>query len=113
MKPPVPASRLFLMACGLPFILLGGCSEYLMREDRIAMSAGDAVEANKVTHVNDPWPRAGFDTNPRTIGQRVVDPVHRYRNGLPPARSNQGGSGGGPAAASTATASASSGGMTN
>jgi len=60
---------------------LAGCNEYLDRHDRLAMSAGDAVEANKVTHVVDPWPREGFDTRPRTIGQRVTVSVQRYNDG--------------------------------
>ena len=67
----------------LPMTMLGGCSEYLSRQDRIAFGAGDAMAANKVVHVNDPWPRDGFDTRPSTMGQRLVPPVQRYRNGTP------------------------------
>ncbi len=104
-------SRLSILGLGVALSLLGGCSEYLMREDRIALSAGNAVEANKVTHINDPWPREGFDTRPSTVGQRVVVPLQRYRSGLPPARGNQGGA---PAGVSGgATAQISSGATTN
>lgn len=71
-----------------PMILLVGCTEYMSRKDRISWSAGDAIAANKAIHVNDPWPREGFDTNSKTIGQRVVVPLQRYRSGLPPQRLN-------------------------
>jgi hypothetical protein len=66
----------------LPIVLVGGCSEYLSREDKIYLGAGDSVAANKVVHVVDPWPRDGFNTNGRTTGQRLVAPVQRYRDGL-------------------------------
>ena len=41
--------------------LLGACTDmYLDRRDTVSFAAGDAVAANKVTHMVDPWPaRAG------------------------------------------------------
>ena len=37
--------------------LLGACTDmYLDRRDTVSFGAGDAVAANKVTHMVDPWP---------------------------------------------------------
>ncbi len=61
----------------LPAAMLCGCSEYLSREDRLYMGAGDTMAANKAIHVADPWPRDSFDTRHRTGGQRFVAPIQR------------------------------------
>ncbi len=84
--------------------LAGGCAaDYMSREDRISMSAGDAIAVNKAIHVVDPWPSEGFNTRPRTMGQRVVTPVQRYRDGTAQAP-------GGSAPAPSSPSSGSSGG---
>lgn len=60
--------------------MCAGCSPYLRRQDRIALSAGDAVAVNAATHVIDPWPaRArdgaiGFDGAKQ---QRAIQSYHR------------------------------------
>lgn len=57
-RPPVKALAT-LAACAVAALLLGGCAQqYLARSDRIMPTAGDAVQANIVTHVIDPWPQA-------------------------------------------------------
>ena len=90
-------TRLFrnLAIAAMPAILLGGCSEYLSREDRLYMGAGDTMAANKAIHVVDPWPRDSFDTRHRTGGQRFVAPIQRIGN------SNTSGGGGAPSAPSS------------
>lgn len=93
-------SRNILLMVALLSAPLAGCNEYLDRHDRLAMSAGDAIEANKVTHVVDPWPREGFDTRPRTVGQRVTVSVQRYNDG-----GRSGGPAGGAASPTSMTAS--------
>jgi len=62
--------------------MLAGCSDpglYLDRRDSIALSAGDASEANKVAQVVDPWPAHSGNTNLAFDGQRMQTAVERYR----------------------------------
>jgi hypothetical protein len=60
--------------------LLGACTDmYLDRRDAVSFGAGDAVAANKVTHMVDPWPvRAGDRTIPHD-GDRMQAAAERYR----------------------------------
>jgi hypothetical protein len=59
---------------------LGGCADiYYDRRDSIAFHAGDAVEANKVAQIIDPWPRASADRNVEAEGQRMQRAIERYR----------------------------------
>jgi hypothetical protein len=66
---------------------LGGCSDaYWDHRETIALSGGDAVAANTVTQVVDPWPpNSGNKTIPYN-GQKMQVAVERYRNGavIPP-----------------------------
>lgn len=65
--------------------LLADCSDpglYFDRRDSIALSAGDAIEANKVAQVIDPWPARSGNTNIAFNGQRMQSAVERYRNNL-------------------------------
>ena len=70
-------ARTFALA-GL-FAILGGCSEYLDRRDSIALSGGNAVEANVVTHTVDPWPPASANRNFAFNGDRMETAFTRYR----------------------------------
>jgi hypothetical protein len=66
---------------------LGGCSDvYWDHRETVALSGGDAVAANTVTQVVDPWPpNSGNKTIPYN-GQKMQVAVERYRNGavIPP-----------------------------
>jgi hypothetical protein len=65
--------------------MLAGCSDpglYFDRRDTIALSAGDAIEANKVAQVIDPWPASSGNTNIAFNGQRMQSAVERYRTNL-------------------------------
>lgn len=65
---------------------LGGCGrEYIDRSDTITPGSGDAVRANIVAHVIDPWPRSASNTNIIFSGERMVDAVRSTRAGDPPA----------------------------
>lgn len=79
-------NRLTQIACiTLSGLTLGlsGCSEpYMHRQDRIAASAGDAVEANKVLHIADPWPRGSFG-HTAVSGRRVEPSIERYNSSTP------------------------------
>ncbi len=59
---------------------LGGCSDlYFDRRETIVPSAGDAVAANQVTQMVDPWPRASANRNIAFDGERMQSAVERYR----------------------------------
>ena len=69
--------------------VVGGCSVhsdwvdpngYLDRRDSISLHAGDAVAANKVTQMYDPWPPHSADNNIIFNGQRMQTAVERYRH---------------------------------
>ncbi len=65
---------------------LGGCSEYLDRRDSIALSGGNAVATNVVTHMVDPWPPESANRNIAFNGERMETAVERYRTNrvIPP-----------------------------
>jgi hypothetical protein len=68
-------------------LLLAGCSGiYFDRRETIVPSAGDAVAANKVTHMVDPWPAASANKNIAFNGEKMQTAVERYRQGriIPP-----------------------------
>jgi hypothetical protein len=59
---------------------LGGCSDlYFDRRDTIALSGGDAVNANAITQMVDPWPPQSGNTNIAFNGQKMQSAVERYR----------------------------------
>jgi hypothetical protein len=58
---------------------LGGCSEYLDRRDPIALSGGNAVATNVVTHMVDPWPRESANRNIAFNGAKIESAFERYR----------------------------------
>jgi hypothetical protein len=60
---------------------LTGCSEYLARRDGITLNAGNAVMADRVTHMVDPWPRASANRDIAFNGDRMEEAFKRYRTG--------------------------------
>jgi len=52
---------------------------YHDRRDSVSFGAGDAVAANKVTHMVDPWPVRAGDRNITFDGERMADAAERYR----------------------------------
>ena len=61
-------------------LLLGACTDmYLDRRETVSFGAGDAVAANKVTHMVDPWPARAGDRNITHDGERMADAAERYR----------------------------------
>jgi hypothetical protein len=67
------------VALAAMFAVLGGCSEYLDRRDSVALSGGNAVATNIVTHTVDPWPPASANRNLAFNGQKMETAVERYR----------------------------------
>jgi hypothetical protein len=58
---------------------LGGCGEYFDRREGISLGAGDAIAADKVTMMVDPWPPVSADKNIAFNGERMENAVQRYR----------------------------------
>lgn len=67
------------LALGAVLAVLCGCSEYLDRRETIALSGGNAVATNVVTHMVDPWPRESANRNIAFNGSRVEGAFERYR----------------------------------
>jgi hypothetical protein len=60
--------------------LLGGCSDlYTDRRETIALGADNAVAANMVEQMVDPWPRYSNDKNIPFNGERMQRAVQCYR----------------------------------
>ena len=65
--------------------MLGGCSEYYFdRRDTISLHSGEAMAANRVTQMIDPWPPASANRNIAYNGEKAADRVgalpHRPRH---------------------------------
>jgi hypothetical protein len=60
--------------------MLGGCSEYYFdRRDSISLHSGEAMAANRVTQMIDPWPAASGQRNIAYNGERMQGAAERYR----------------------------------
>ena len=60
--------------------LLAGCSDvYFDRREAIALGAGDAVAANQVEQMVDPWPPHSSNKNLTFNGDRMQRAVECYR----------------------------------
>ncbi len=73
----------------LAIVTLGSCNglaghdemdRYFHRSDTITLSAGDAKQANAVTHTINPWPRYVDDRRIVSDARRVSGAVTRYSN---------------------------------
>jgi hypothetical protein len=70
-------------------VSLAGCmhaedpvTQYVQRTDKIALSAGNAKDANAAIHIIDPWPRASADRRIPANGERMAGAYERYRSAL-------------------------------
>jgi hypothetical protein len=68
-----------MLALAAVFATLAGCSEYLDRRDTIALSGGNAVATDQVTHMVDPWPRDSANREIAYNGDKMQSAVERYR----------------------------------
>lgn len=71
------------IAATIGLAMLGGCRQYLEREDVISLNGGDAVAANKAMHTVDPWPPEAFKKHHNTSGKRLVVGREHYDAGPP------------------------------
>ena len=59
---------------------LAGCSDiYFERREHIVPYAGDAMAANRVTQMVDPWPASSANRNIAFNGEKMQSAVERYR----------------------------------
>jgi hypothetical protein len=98
------ASRLFAGAIAAPGLAawLGGCSDiYLDHRETVGLSGGDAVAANAITQMVDPWPPNSGNNNIGFNGQKMQSAVERYRTNrvIPPIGATTSGIDAAPAAA--------------
>jgi hypothetical protein len=71
------------IAAAMLGVTLGGCSDmYFDRRDTIAFGGGDAVAADQVMQMNDPWPPQSGNTQLATNGQRMQSAIERYRTNV-------------------------------
>ena len=76
----------YMRACAAPLalgLLLAGCAQayqdYTVRRETISQNGGDAIAANRVTHMVDPWSRASADATIAYNGEKMQSAVERYR----------------------------------
>jgi hypothetical protein len=74
------------LALAVLFATLAGCSEYLDRRETIALSGGNSVATDQVTHMVDPWPRDSANRDIAFNGDKMQSAVERYRTNkvIPP-----------------------------
>lgn len=63
--------------------LISGCADYLNHRDTITFGLGNAVEANKGIHTQDPFPRVAQNTHITTDG-KTISKIMRGYNGSGP-----------------------------
>ena len=80
-RPGIKGTRLAVAATVMLGALLAGCSSdiYFERRDSIALGAGDAVAANQVEQMVDPWPPNSNNKNLTFNGERMQRAVECYR----------------------------------
>jgi hypothetical protein len=80
------AHTCFALTISLLGTTLSGCSEYFDHREGIRLSAGDAIAANRVAQVVDPWSPASRNKNIAYDGQKMQSAAERYRENkvIPP-----------------------------
>ena len=80
------AMRRIAVIIGLS-VTVAGCSDiYWDRRESISLAAGDALAADRVIHMVDPWPASSANKNIAFNGERMQSAIERYRQGkvIPP-----------------------------
>jgi hypothetical protein len=79
-QPGINGARRAVAAAVMLGALLAGCSDiYFDRRETIALGAGDAVAANQVEQMVDPWPPNSNNKNLTFNGERMQRAVECYR----------------------------------
>ena len=72
------AARLMGGFCALA--LLAGCTDYYDHDDRMTPYSGEAIAANGVAQMVDPWPAASRSPRYGTHGDRMQRAITNYKN---------------------------------
>ena len=79
-RPGINGARRAIAATVMLGAMLAGCSDvYFERRESIALGAGDAVAANQVEQMVDPWPPNSSNKNLTFNGERMQRAVECYR----------------------------------
>lgn len=79
-RPGINGAQRGVAAAVMLGVLLAGCSDvYFDRRETIALGAGDAVAANQVEQMVDPWPPNSSNRNLTFNGERMQRAVECYR----------------------------------
>ena len=79
-QPGINGAQRAVAAAVMLGALLAGCSDiYFDRREAIALGAGDAVAANQVEQMVDPWPPHSSNKNLTFNGERMQRAVECYR----------------------------------
>ncbi|ANL36464.1 MULTISPECIES: hypothetical protein [Rhizobium] len=73
------AKRVLLVAAAAG--LASGCADYMNNRDSITFGVGNAVEANKAIHIQDPFPPEAQRTQIASDGKVIRRVVTQYQNG--------------------------------
>ena len=68
--------------CGA-LTLLTGCNDYFDHDDRLSPYSGEAIAANRVAQMVDPWPAEAANPRINTDGPRMLHAMDHYKNGAP------------------------------
>ncbi|MDK1490897.1 pilus assembly protein [Sinorhizobium sp. 7-81] len=63
--------------------LLSGCADYMNHRDTITFGAGNATEANKGIHIQDPLPRVAQKTGIPGDGKVIYRAIRTYKGEEP------------------------------
>lgn len=61
--------------------LVSSCADYMNHRDSITFGLGNAAEANKAIHTQDPFPRVAQNTRIATDGKVVHRVIRSYQGG--------------------------------
>jgi hypothetical protein len=59
-------------------LALGGCQQYLARQELLEPYSGDDIARNNILQMQDPWPPYAYDTRIPTSGKRQGNIQDRY-----------------------------------
>jgi hypothetical protein len=77
-----PATKTAGAVLVLVGMVLGGCSDiYFDRRDEVSIVSGEAMAANRVTQMIDPWPPASGKRNIAYNGEKAQLAAECYRTG--------------------------------
>jgi hypothetical protein len=79
-RPRINGAQRAVAAAVMLGALVAGCSDiYFDRRETVSLGAGDAVAANEVEQMVDPWPRYSNNKNLTFNGERMQRAVECYR----------------------------------